>query len=358
MGGNFNDVGFLCVCVDSDALRTAVDFSRNYFRGAPKSLINAYIDSQADFPSFQAQLGCQGFIIFDGAGQMKVPSTAPFMQHRDRAFRDVEGKLRAILPRIQPPIGRKVRVAGLTSAKGLELNGRLGEVLGASGHDRWLVQLEGADTSMAMRPENLDDAMVGRRVRVGGLSSAKGSALNGQVGEVAGRAESGRLLVRLCADTVAIRAENLEELSEAEQDQEDLAAVASVHHEGMDKDHEACAEALRDLLRILSVPSLRKARDELAEHFEREETLLRESGFGAAMSPDDAMGSKFSAMEGHVGDHQRIIAIADEALGKLDGACDSIEGAVPKVVATDLCRAFREHANLYDSLYAEKLAGA
>lgn len=358
MSGSFNDVGFLCVCVDSNALPTAVDFSRNYFTGAPKSLLNAYIDNQADFPSFQAQLGCQGFIIFDGAGQIKVPSTSAWMQHRDRAFRDVESKLRVLLPKAPAPVGRKVRVAGLTSAKGLELNGQVGEVLGASGHDRWLVRLAGAETPIAMRPENLDDAMVGRRVRVAGLTSAKGSALNGQVGDVAGRAENGRLLVRLGAETVAIRSENLEELTEAEQDEGDLAAVASVNHDGMDKDHELCADALRALLQSLSVPSLRRARDELAGHFEREEVLLREEGFGASAAPDSALGGTFSALDGHVADHQRIVAIADDALGKLEGACDSIEGSVPKAVATDLARAFREHATLYDSLYADKLAGA
>lgn len=306
MNGSLKDVCFLCVCVDPNALGTAVDFSRNYFNGASSSLWNGFIDNRADFPDFQAQLGCQGFIIFDGAGQIKVPKSAQWNQDRERAFRNIEGQLRAILPKAQVPVGRKVRVVGLASKKGLEINGRLGEVLGASGPERWSVQVAGDEKPMALRPENLEE----------------------------------------CTD----------EPCEAESDEEDVVAVASVNHDGMDKDHELCEDALRGLLQTLCKPSLRKVRAALADHFEREETLLREEGFGADKRGKDESGSMFSAMENHVKDHKRIVALADDAHIKLDGACDSVQGSVPKVVAKGLARAFREHADLYDSLYAEKFA--
>lgn len=304
LSSSFIDVCFLCVCVDPSALSTAVDFSRNYFRRAPSSLLNGYIKDRADFPSFQAQLGCQGFVIFDGAGRIVVPRSATWQERREGAFRDVEGQLRAMLPGSQVPVGRKVRLKGLAATiTGREINGERGEVMGASGLDRWLVKVDGSEL-LAIRPENLEEDCA--------EEDAKGG--------------------------------------------DEVVPVASVGHDAMDKDHELCEEALRGLLRALSVPSLRKARSELAGHFEREEALLRDAGFGSAPGGTPASGGMFSALKNHINDHQRIVAIADDALGELRGACDSIEGAVPKAVATGLARAFREHADLYDSLYEGKLA--
>lgn len=312
LSSSFNDVCFLCVSVDPHGLSTAADFSRNYFNGAPNSLLNGYIDSRADFPSFQSQLGCQGFIIFDGAGQIKVPKSAEWQQYRDGAFRDVEGYLRKMLPDARAPVGRKVRLVGFASTvTGRHINGQLGEVVGAWGTDRWLVRLAG-DEPLAIRPENLEEC--------------------------------------------------LDEASEAQHGDDDLVPVGSVNHDGMDKDHELCEDALRVLLQTLSVPALRRVRSELAGHFEREEALLREVGFGTVSQSEDASGGvlassgMFSALNNHIADHQRIVALADDALGRLVGACDSIEGSVPKAVATGLARSFREHATLYDSLYAEKFA--
>merc|ERR1719346_666648 len=113
VGGRFKDVAFLCCCVDQAALATAKDFERNYFGGAPASLLNGFIDSQSDFPTFQAKLGCQGFAIFDAARNLKVSGTQPWMQYRDGAFRDLESQLRGVLPYAPPPLGRRLRVSGL-----------------------------------------------------------------------------------------------------------------------------------------------------------------------------------------------------------------------------------------------------
>lgn len=91
--GRFTDIAFLCCCLDSCALTTALDFERNYFEGAPPSLLNAFIDNRADFPTFKTQLGCGGFVIFDAARNLKVAATKPWQQHREGAFRDVEDRL-------------------------------------------------------------------------------------------------------------------------------------------------------------------------------------------------------------------------------------------------------------------------
>ncbi|CAE8585000.1 unnamed protein product [Polarella glacialis] len=370
-GGQFANTCFMCVCVDPNALGTAKEFSQLYFASAPESLVNGYIDGREDFPKFQAQLGCQGFIIFNSKHQIVAPSTLPWMQHRDGAFRDVEGKIGQLLDAAAPqnplnaPVGQHVRVVGLTSTAGMELNGQIGEVVGSQDTGRFLVKLTGGDK--AFRPENLEDAVgapVGRLVKVAGLTSAKGMALNGQVGKVLGGAGNGRYLVQLRETTMSLRTDNLQEVAGEEADSgESLDRVASVGHSGMDAQHDACEDALEDLYQKLSVESLLRTRQEFAEHFADEEKLLQESGFGGAAdctSCAESGSNDFSALGSHTADHKRILALADDALSRLKGVCeksDALGGTVPKEVAVALRKAFVEHATMYDSLYEGKLEG-
>lgn len=349
--GRFKDVAFLCCCVDPNALATAKDFEQNYFRGAPVSLLNGFIDSQADFPTFQANLGCQGFAIFDAARNLKISGTQPWTQHRDRAFRDLESQLRSVLPYAPPPLGRRLRVAGLASAKGSILNGQVGDVIGAGDNGRWLLRLDGVAEPLALKPDNLEEPMLGLYVRVSGLTSAKGLTLNGQIGEVIGGADADRVSVRLSQETLALRRDNLEEVEKPELE---LNTLESVGHDAMDEDHEECLAALRALKEKLTVPTLRTVRDAFASHFQREEELLRSVAFGGCTDASAGVPG-LTAFEGHAQDHKRIVAIAEDALVKLDQACDSIEGAVPATTAAALSRAFVEHATLYDALYVGKL---
>jgi len=250
ISGRFEGVAFVCCCVDPDALYTAVDFERNYFAGAPPSLLNVFIDDRADFPRFETQLGCQGFVVFDAARSLKVPATLPWSQHRDGAFHDLERVLRV-----------------------MDQNHNFGNAL----------------PETTMQKGNMD------------------------------------------AEPASI-------------------VVDSVGHPGMDSEHERCAVALRSLQDKLSVQTLRAARAELLEHFQHEETMLRVIGFGASGDK-----SSLSAFDGHIKDHNRIVGIADAALSKLDSACDTSEGAVPKHVSIALAKAFVEHATLYDALYVGKI---
>lgn len=124
----------------------------------------------------------------------------------------------------------------------------------------------------------------------------------------------------------------------------------------MDSQHDDCVKALNDLMHRLSVQALRIARDELAKHFDDEERLLKKSGFaqrGVDTCGDGA--NDFSALGTHIADHQRIVKIANDALVSLEAACEASEGAVPKKVAVGLCKAFVEHASMYDALYVGKL---
>lgn len=362
--GKFPNAAFLCVCVDPNALATAKEFSQLYFSSAPDSLINGYIDDRSDFPNFHAQLGCQGFIVFNGSHELVAQSTLPWMQYRDAAFRDVEGKVGQLLQAGAPknpanaPVGQHVRIINLTSTAGQELNGQLGTISGSFDNGRYSVQLTSG--AKAFKPENLEDATdapIGKSVKVAGLTSAKGTELNGQVGEILGGTANGRYLVQLSDCTMALRPENLLEQENGMTNASCLDQLQSVGHSTMDAEHESCAQALRELSEKLTVESLQRAREELSKHFDHEELLLKETGFGGSENSGGS-NSDFSAIGSHVKDHKRIISLADDALSKLQGVCaasDALGGTVPKNVASDLIRAFLEHANMYDALYEGKL---
>lgn len=375
LSGNFNSVGFLCICVDPQAVATAKEFSQLYFPSAPNSLINGYIDSQSDFPSFQAQLGCQGFIIYNSVGQLVCSKTLPFVQYRDHAFKDVEGKLKQVLQPPPPqnpmgaPIGQHVCVVKLSSESGKAMNGQLGEVVGSNESGRFLVKTN--DALKAFRPENLQDATdapIGDRLQIFGLTSEKGSKLNGQVGDIIGGTANGRYIVRLSDSVMSFKKENLRDYQDADSDAlKYLAGIASVGHAAMDEQHDTCIAALKELWQDLSVKKLQYAREELRKHFEEEEMLMQKSGFGQDQSGAgegaDAgyccgTGNDFSALGSHIKDHKRIVSIADEALARLTNVCDASDahgGTVPKQVAIGLCKAFGEHATLYDALYEGKI---
>lgn len=259
--GKFPDVAFLCICVDPSALATAKEFAQLYFGKAPDTLINGFIDSQPDFPNFNAQLGCSGFVVFDSAHQLVSTKTLSFNEYRNRAFQDVEGKLAPLL-----------QVAA---------------------------------------PRN-----------------------------------------------VVARVEGLQEKFDAEKY---LKKVATVGHDTMDAQHDACVNALVELAKQLTVKELQRVQQEMKAHFDEEEALLRKCGFGGANSGATADAGKendFSAFGSHAKDHARILAIAEDSLSQLQNVCDrsdSYGGTVPKSVAEALCKAFVEHATMFDSLYEGKL---
>ena len=92
-----HDVGnarFVCICVDRSAQRTAKEFQKLYFYGG--KVLNTLIDCREDFPTFQAQLGCQGLIVLDANGIFATSKSPPFLQFRGQAFEYVEKLLQRL----------------------------------------------------------------------------------------------------------------------------------------------------------------------------------------------------------------------------------------------------------------------
>lgn len=352
----FEKAGFFCICVDRKSpSATAKEFREHYFAGAPESLVNGYIDSDEDFPNFDAQLGCQGFIIFNSTHEIVENSSLPYLAHRERAFQRLEYQLLNLLgtgalPADNPigaPIGQLVKIKGIDSDPDGSLNDQQGEVDGSEESGAYLVIVGGE--RKRVRPENLEDATdapVGKTMRLTGVGDLW-SKYNGHDGEVLGGTASGRVIVQVGEMQICINAKNLQEISnEADNLLDQFSKVGSVGHEGMDAQHQECIGALKGLSSNLTVQSLREARRILKEHFDEEETLLSKSSFGGG---DDG---PFSALRSHSKDHDRIICLADDALATLSS---TREGTVPKALAAKLCKAFVEHATMYDSLYEGQL---
>jgi hemerythrin len=349
----YGKAGFLCICVDRKTpVETAKWFREQFFTGAPDSLVNGYIEIKDDFPNFAPQLGCQGFIVFDSKREIVEGSSLPWLAHRDSAFRRLERQLGKLLgtgalPSDNPmgaPIGQLVKIKGVSDADE-SLNGQQGEVDGSEDSGTYHVVVGGE--RKRVRPDNLEDATgapVGKTMRLAGVGDLW-AKYNGHDGEVLGGTASGRLIVEVCGVQICINAKNLQEIP----DEEILGhfnKVVSVGHEGMDAQHQECIGAFKKLCSELTSESLQVVRQVLKEHFDEEESLLKESGFGGG---DDG---PFSALTSHSKDHDRIIRIADDALAKLSSERDV---AVPKELVGKLCKAFVEHATMYDSLYEGKL---
>lgn len=118
----FENVAFLCCCLDKRALPTALEFERAYFAGAPPSLLNAFIDDRADLPTFKTQLGCGGFAIFDAARNLKVPATLPWLQYRDGAFRDLEENLKFAMKKNKGKEKKKRNMSEMVALQDEEFN--------------------------------------------------------------------------------------------------------------------------------------------------------------------------------------------------------------------------------------------
>lgn len=119
--------------------------------------------------------------------------------------------------------------------------------------------------------------------------------------------------------------------------------LVSVQVPSMDAEHAECADALRKLATELSRASLETVQREFSEHFEHEEGLFDEHGFGGHKN------ERFSAKKTHIKDHHRL-------LDKIAGQLRSGVASVPQAFVRELLTDFNEHTSKYDVQYSEFLS--
>ena len=165
-------------------------------------------------------------------------------------------------------------------------------------------------------------------------------------------------LVPNSSETVSTVTNDVKEAANTRGKKEDL-QLHRIGISSMDDEHEACVEAFKVLMDERTETSLRRVLHELQNHFAHEEALMVQHGFGG--DPTDP----FSALTSHIKDHKRILAIAETELERMLQStvnCQSNTNvwhqavdAVRPTVATAIVKAFHEHADLFDALYANHI---
>lgn len=146
---------------------------------------------------------------------------------------------------------------------------------------------------------------------------------------------------------------------EEEEKKTELETSSSVGVKSLDDDHEQCSIAISQLLKAQSVESLRAVLNELQNHFEHEEALMKEYNFGNAS--DEV--NDFSAFASHVKDHERILTMIRReinAVSLISSACSKTKGCssvptVDKDLITDIVNAFHTHTEKFDVLYGDHI---
>lgn len=349
-------VNFLCICVIGS------DEARQLARSMGQEMklrhcVNGFVDSEENLPSY-GQLGCGGFIVFDKQMQLVAAKTSAFMQVRQLAFKHVEGLLDTLLTGAPAPAaypGEILTLSGLKSSP--KLNGQQGVVIGAEG-DRLQLAL-GNGRQLKVKPENcLRD---GEPADGGGCcgdacSSAdaynkrrRGEIDNSSACDSKGSCDNnGSCGTRKNCDNGCDNACGTAKEEQEQHEEEDnteplqlLQGVASVSVPSMDAEHEECVQLLNELMQQRSTASLQALYDYLQEHFEHEEQLFKQHGFGGG-------GGKFSAAESHKKEHERMLRTVQQQLGN---GGQTLSKAFVKSVVED----FVEHAEKYDSKYTSHM---
>ena len=236
---------FACVCVEGEYV--AREFARLYLHTATNCVVEG-----PDIPQIPLQLGCSGFVVVDGDGNIVTTKTKSLLDYGEVAFRDVDAKLAVLLGGDSLPVGTAVELTGLSNDA---FNGRRGIV---------------TETPPEVR-------------------------------------QAGRVAVIVDGQAIALKRENLVVDAPTRSASPD-GDLKKIGHAGMDAEHAAIGQALQELRETRSRDALQVARDEFREHATHEEELMVAARFGG--SPDDDL----SAVNSHRRDHERIVALADAVL--------------------------------------------
>lgn len=346
------DCNFLCICVLGD--RTAYNLCKEMSTQMKLThCVNGFVASPSDMPTY-GQLGCQGFIILDKEHNVISQGTTPFMQVRAMAFQHVEALLDAVcnnspLPSICP--------------------GEMGELIDAPAGEEKLKGMRGVCIKVANRKVDfgfmegpmrgnmisVDESMV-RRVThdeessAGGCStgtcSVGGTCATGDCGQSgASDCKGGSCASGSCKPGKGCDPSSCDK-AECKIDPafvDEILNIHSVKVDSMDAEHAMCSKTLRGLVEKRSKESLQDVLECLEDHFEHEEELFDQFGFGVHVN------EKLSARKSHAAEHHRLL---EKVRGQLGGASATISAAFIKELLQD----FHEHTTLYDMQYADFLA--
>lgn len=312
--------------------------------------VNGYVESQEDLPNY-GQLGCSGFIILDADHRAVSTSTSAFMEVRQLAFKHVETLLDAVrLDQAVPAVCPGEFCHLLYPPRGQErLKGEPGVCVAATADEDGEMVLTLAMVGQRSRGKTVEVPLpavtkIGEEEEASGGDNSGGGCDTGSCG-TKGSCNTGS-----CGTGDCNKAECAQggcDDSAASLDDEFVASsldLVSVEVPSMDAEHEECAAAFRELVRDRSDAALQRARDCLSEHFDHEEALFDQYGFG------EHVNANLSAKKTHIEDHKRILAKIRVQLQRGQG------GRVPAGFIRELLTDFHEHTSLYDVQYSKVLS--
>jgi hemerythrin len=122
--------------------------------------------------------------------------------------------------------------------------------------------------------------------------------------------------------------------------------LTSVKVPSMDHEHEEIADALRCLAEERSLEALEATLKCMKAHFEHEEKLFEEYGFGGHIN------DMFSAKKTHIEDHRRITSKMQRQMYQVPGT----QAGVTAEFVEEVLKDFHEHTNRYDVQYSELMS--
>lgn len=334
-------VHFLTVSVAGEQL--ARTFNKQY---TLKNVVNGFVARQEDMPT-SGQLGCQGFIVLDKAGQVYIPKSLAFLDKGEAAFRDVEFQLKCLLAEdsAHPLLNKGEKVSLTRLYRTPAFNGKSGVVSGyCSEKARYEIMLNGSERVLRVRSRNLRPWSKQRP-----SFAASGGCANGACGIPTASvscgeksSESGQCGNGACGsapcDSKQARARDSKDASAASEIELPSVGVVS-----LDKEHAACADLLKELRTEGQLETLVELLEEMSEHFKHEEDLFADHKFGEH-------GTRFSATKTHCLDHELILSMATKEIARCRKAKES---RVRDGFAEELATRLVKHTEQYDTLYAD-----
>jgi len=353
------DVSFVCVCVDRDSERTARAFVSEL--GLKHAAVGFLEPNRGDGIRFPSQLGCQGFAVLDAQLRFVATATFPSYVRSGQPGLDAAEEAARGAAELALRIGGAGQLAGqaaveVPAAKGVPeghtaVRLESGEVIAVPDSDIARPPLaEDAvcdpcsltdATALAAAPEVECEPCGACGQRANPFLAGGGEGKAGQVGEEEDAPQAKRQKQSAGAGPPAAGGASADvatsnskaEKAPAEENEGGDDDWPMVGNSVLDAEHNHLGAALRN---ADSKIALVAAVVEMEEHFAHEEAMLREADFPTR------------ALAGHIADHDRIRALAADAIAHL-----SLAGDPPVLNETRaILAAVGQHTRQFDVLYA------
>lgn len=283
-----------------------------------KTCVNGIVQKPLFLTAPFEQLGCSGFIVLDAEHNVVCAKTASYLNLKKWAFTHVDTLLDVATRGVPVP---RVCPGEMVTLEGTNWDGSraLCLTLGSRALPPRADQLE-----VAVQPK-------GSRVWVPAESCIKDSEREGHCKSCCGCDKS----TDKADDTATEKADDIA--------LKPMQPLASVQMPSLDAEHEECVSAVNSLVASGSVEDLRAVHASFSKHFQHEEDMMLQAGFGGG-------DPRFCARTSHAKDHERIIAHIDQRIN------EAASGVVPAKVIKQIMVDLEEHATKYDDMYVDTLS--